>query len=254
MEGHLSTRGWVVQEQVRSARTLYFGATGIAWECLNSQVCKRQLEPESDKGSSKHYSDGFYFPVIEAFDLSNPSKYFRSFYKWWTLLLKRCTGCSLTEEKDRLAAFYGIISATQKRTGLNSITGMWKELLPAELLLYSVADDCSSINARQQPSYRTPSWSWVSTNNAIGNALVDFILTLSVGPLPWKVNILSTTEECQGSFRLNSNHHLRLKGSLSQIKKAFLKARMLETRRSELEDPDRWVYRIIRRVKKYTCC
>jgi hypothetical protein len=154
MAGHLSTRGWVVQEQAMSPRTVYFGSTGLAWECLSRRV----NEKEDLTGSSLKSQLTFLRlqnPTTQ--DLANPDNGVRAFYGAWARLLALYSRCSLTVPGDRLVALNAIMAEASRQTSFTLVAGLWKELLPAELLWYR---HTPYLTPSPKETYQAPSWSW----------------------------------------------------------------------------------------------
>jgi Heterokaryon incompatibility protein (HET) len=214
-EGHLSTRGWVVQERTLSPRTLHFSLTGIAWECFSRRVNERTvgLGP-----GPKNYLTALNLPATTTIDLSNPSRELVAFCESWIHLLTMYTGCCLTMEKDGFPAFNGIISEAQNRTKLTPVAGMWKELLQAELLWFSVNCNYTSSDVEQRRPYRTPSWSWGSVGNAVVNIYSELI---GMSPsISLKTTILSVKVSNDSTGQVPGGY-VQLKGPVSKYRLNF---------------------------------
>ncbi|KAH6708924.1 heterokaryon incompatibility protein-domain-containing protein [Leptodontidium sp. MPI-SDFR-AT-0119] len=96
----LHTRAWVVQERISSLRTLFFGESGMFWECAGCLACESDPQGtlEGDAVNFKHTIN----------DVLNPSsdestRYF-AFRTLWKLVLEQYTSCNLTKQTDKLNA------------------------------------------------------------------------------------------------------------------------------------------------------
>jgi hypothetical protein len=69
----------------------------------------------------------------------------------------------LTFARDKLVAFEGVIDLVQKRTGLTSLAGLWREFVLDDIL-WSSADPKS---ASRPADYRAPSFSWASIEGKV---------------------------------------------------------------------------------------
>ena len=83
--------------------------------------------------------------------------YMIDFYSHWKDILERYTRARLTVQSDVLVAFSGITRNVEKWTGLTNIFGVWKELLPLDLLWECATEPFQTV---RYPS--GPTWSWAS--------------------------------------------------------------------------------------------
>ncbi|MCJ1251170.1 hypothetical protein MMC30_008401 [Trapelia coarctata] len=167
----LHERAWVVQEQLLSPRTLYYGSEAILWECVELDATEGR--PQGNTWDWKE--DRRYRRPKEAFMslMLSPRAVpgvvddeFRSFYQAWAKVLRDYSSCSLTRPEDKLVAISGIIRVIEKRTGLQSVAGMWREYFLQEMIWRTFVPV-------QRPSpYRAPSWSWASIDNAV---ILDYL-------------------------------------------------------------------------------
>ena len=163
----LLDRAWVQQERLLAPRLLYFGGQEIHWECCTLQASETwPFGPPS----TEHGFDQV-FPLKAAFESelrpfvewSNDDLYAFIYELWRNGIVKEYTAAKLTFEKDRLAAFAGIVSVIQARTGLSYVAGLWKELLPLELLWYRIDPLKPAQNYRvDSEAWKPPTWSWTS--------------------------------------------------------------------------------------------
>lgn len=114
------------------------------------------------------------FPQHRKFNLSRPRPDFLQFYESWIQMLDSYTSRQLTKAKDKLVAFNGIIAEVSQQSGLTSVAGLWKQLLPVDLLWYRVASPTTVDEVSRKPNvYVAPSWSWAAVNFRVTNAYVQ---------------------------------------------------------------------------------
>ncbi|KAK5661129.1 hypothetical protein OQA88_11019 [Cercophora sp. LCS_1] len=201
--GRLSTRGWVMQERAMSPRTLHFGPTGLAWECLSQRMNEKQslsgIRPKAEFSLLEISS-------LPPLNLANPDKLTRTFYDAWVKLLTSYSRCDLTVLGDRLVAFSAIVAEASRRTGLTPIAGLWKELLPADLLWYR---DASSPPLGSPQSYQAPSWSWGAVASGIQSAYAE--LLRSGATLEFKTTVSNPSASAKPNGQVITGH-IRLTG------------------------------------------
>jgi hypothetical protein len=183
MAGRLSTRGWVMQERAMSPRTLHFGSQGLAWECLSQGMNEKAALPEI--GPKTHFTR-LCIPDSASHTLANPERHLRTFYCTWSRLLASYSSCTLTVPGDRLVAFNAIIAEASRRTGLTPVAGLWKELLPADLLWYR---DAPSPLPNSKQAYSAPSWSWGAISSGVKSSYAEFLKKRAT--LDFKVEIIN---------------------------------------------------------------
>lgn len=164
----LLERAWVQQERLLPPRILYFGGPKIHWECYSLQASETW---PSGPPSDEHGFDEV-IPLNAAFETelhpfnewSNDDYYTFIFGLWRNGIVHEYTAAKLSFEKDRLAALAGIASVIRARTGVSFVAGLWKELLPLELLWHRDISLVTGENQRNNggEGWKAPSWSWVS--------------------------------------------------------------------------------------------
>ena len=166
----LEKRAWAVQERYLPARILSYGSFELQWDCLESHGSeswptrlRRRAETMIAEDIPGHW---MYEPENTALRQISLLKtrsgrsdldYMIDFYSHWTHILENYTRARLTVQSDVLVAFSGVTKNVEKWTGLTNIFGMWKELLPLDLLWERVDQGYQTI---RYPSY--PTWSWAS--------------------------------------------------------------------------------------------
>lgn len=136
---HLATRAWTFQERVLLARTIFVGNTGIFWECRSGT--KSEFLP--DGITSYLVSDILRLDCKE----------------WnWCEIVSQYSRAHLTNPSDRLPALAGIARRQHEATGHHYLAGLWRERLIFNLP-WSVSG-----KHRKRPTWRAPSWSWMSVD------------------------------------------------------------------------------------------
>src|ERR1700722_20284510 len=137
----LHRRAWVIQERALSPRTLFYGSTGIFWECREADASDTDpmglpRNPRESGCVNKRVLDKLLKP------LTGPASE-QQFHASWATLVERYTECVLTIKKDRWHAIHGFIDPVERKLGLTSVAGLWKEFLLTELLWATPGNACS---------------------------------------------------------------------------------------------------------------
>jgi hypothetical protein len=82
----------------------------------------------------------------------------------WTYLVGCYSSCFLTEGKDRLNAISAIAREIHSITKDDYLAGLWKRVLPLDLLWYSLRPEFGTQPHCRYKDYCAPSWSWASTD------------------------------------------------------------------------------------------
>ena len=154
----LQTRAWCVQEQILAPRTLFYGASGVFWQCL---------ECEADEGYPLGHEGGtpnLKSSLAEAIGDDSPSLDIR---KLWRNILERYTGCNLTYASDKLVAISGIADIIARASGEEYILGLWKKDIFNDLLWHSQDDRWLGNHKLGRLDNNVPSFSWASVSQAI---------------------------------------------------------------------------------------
>jgi hypothetical protein len=147
----LHRRAWVVQERLLPPRTLYYGLTGIYWECrhqdiasgffdyklyhsqnspvksaINGRIGSQRLDPIS---YSKQSVNDIIPTTGEILDRTCGDN-------MWESVLRAYCQCSLTFPTDKLTALMGVVDGISARTRVTFVAGLWKELFFLGLLWY----------------------------------------------------------------------------------------------------------------------
>ncbi|TVY46889.1 hypothetical protein LOCC1_G002188 [Lachnellula occidentalis] len=159
---HLNVRGWTLQEDVLSPRTLHYTSAEVVFECQRSRFAETDVTPQgytdSDAMSSiKRFflkpESGFQDPLLLKYP--HYMKYYQPIQRWYRLFEVYCTRL-LTFESDRLAAIAGLAKEIQRQTTFSYKAGIWLENMHHGLLW--------AVNGRggTPDKFRAPSWSWAA--------------------------------------------------------------------------------------------
>lgn len=146
-KSHLATRAWALQERILPPRTIHFGHRGLFWECKTSTA-------------NEFLPDGF--PKQLVWGITNERIRMGSFVWWWSDLIRLYSAANMTYPSDKLPALSGIARRNHDERGGAYVAGMW---LDEDIL----AQLCwRSIEPRNRPVHRAPSWSWASVDGQVG--------------------------------------------------------------------------------------
>ena len=187
----LEKRAWAFQERVLPARVLSYRSFELQWDCLESHGSeswptglRRRAERLEAQGLRRYLQYGPQNTDLREISLLKARSgrfdpnLMRNFYSHWDDILQKYSQAELTFRSDVLIAFSGITKTIEKWTCLTNIFGMWKELLPVDLLWIRM-----SRGVKATRSLLCPTWSWAS--------LVDTKVGMSTELM---VNFLSSTD------------------------------------------------------------
>ena len=191
----LHTRGWVVQERALSPRTLYFGKTGIHWECGSMTMFESPLkEFEEDmragrgkglksfkSGRLKHGISKILRDSKDARSIGDLQQEYNRRYEigtwhdqWWHLVAIY-TSCSLTHISDRWPGINGIAAILENVAGASLVAGLWRSHIDRDILWYP-AGRGQNRQPRRRLDNSFPSWSWLSVDSCV--SIDDHVLSL----------------------------------------------------------------------------
>ncbi|KAK4442947.1 HET-domain-containing protein [Podospora aff. communis PSN243] len=184
--GILDTRGWVLQEQILSSRTLSFTDSGAYWTCagLNASIAQ--------PGGFLH-QDHMREPKLRQLQRQlqghdRTGTFWKSaLYKGWALMVTDYSRRDLTVEGDRLSALMGIQIVFGKALDDECLVGLWRNNMAQQLLWWVAKDEDlysgntplrngSSIYPFGRPAkpsferptaFTAPTWSWASVRGPI---------------------------------------------------------------------------------------
>lgn len=153
----LDERGWSLQENLLSPRTLRFGQDQLYWDC-QSKYCsegapcdmlqvgwgRRQLKAYLLDDLRKELYDGVGRPILREDWL---------LHRWYRII-NDYSKRKFTNEDDVFPAISAIAEEIQNQTGFRYRVGMWENDIHRGLLWKT--SECRPESAH----YRAPSWSW----------------------------------------------------------------------------------------------
>jgi hypothetical protein len=179
----LSTRGWVLQEQLLAKRIIHFTGFEMIWECgaglqsesettgylqpmnLTRLVTNGNIAclPEVRRDSGEERVD----QNINNFLQANRTD---SIYWIWRQIVTDYSRRRLTRAEDRLVALSGIAKVFASRLSVDPqdsyFAGLWKDTLIQDLL-WRVSSPSDATCGAVGGMYVAPSWSWASITGAV---------------------------------------------------------------------------------------
>lgn len=168
----LGSRGWALQEQVLSPRTLHWTPLQIAWSCR----CTTRSEEDPSGGRPRLVMDDapdavypyptkliclsherFQIAKQDQFGSPKSARKCNPLQIWYYLTMQFCAR-KITFEEDSLPAISGLAKEVKRLTGDHYHAGIWARDYHNGLLWSTDGKNLS------QPTYVAPSWSWVSIN------------------------------------------------------------------------------------------
>ena len=146
-EEPLDARGWTLQEQRLSRRSLRFGSTEMSWDCQ----CFHLRESRIDAYNPSKISMEVLRPYLTA---SRPPSY----YSWYTMVFffnKRL----LTYDTDKLPSVLGLATEVARFQNGTYYAGLWWEDMASGMLWFRGWPEL-----KKPSEYLAPSWSWASLN------------------------------------------------------------------------------------------
>jgi hypothetical protein len=155
----LSTRGWVLQEELLSPRMLHFRREEMSWICPTYSRCECRIRPAQPIPHMFRESPTAFAPSAEST---------HRLHLEWPFVVANFTRRHLTYASDRLAAMSGLAGWIEQRTTDTYFGGLWYEDLAFQLLWYSETQgvEAAAPATRFQEPY-APSWSWTSVTGPI---------------------------------------------------------------------------------------
>jgi Heterokaryon incompatibility protein (HET) len=162
-ESELDTRGWVLQEQALSPRTLHYTGAELAWDCSQWSQCECTVRPKETGGNSCSEQLRACKSMVQL--SKGPLDPDGSVGSRWANLVELFTARSLTYNNDRLHALSGIAAdISQSRKNDTFLAGLWRAEIPLGLLWRTKSNPHTrmTVISRRYQEYYAPSWSWAS--------------------------------------------------------------------------------------------
>ena len=176
----LNKRGWTLQENLLSPRTLHYTEQQIVFECQKYSVTESDFTPRgtSDADVFTAIKRFFLRPECSRKDLMvieypTMAAYYEPLFRWYQVF-EEYYNRYLTFEDDRFAAISGLAREISQQSKMTYKAGIWVEDFHVGLL-WNV-----SCRGSLPKKYRAPSWSWASLdiNMNLGNTHFE----LYIGP------------------------------------------------------------------------
>lgn len=204
----LHTRAWVLQERILGPRTVYYGAWGLAWECV--ECLATESKPWGEVGRFSPKADFLRECIRAPSSSSSGGDSSTALFSAWRAVRAAYTGCQLTYFDDRLVAVSSLIQRIERLTSWKNLWGMWEDKLLDELLWFT---DTPSDRPYTR-EYLAPTWSWAGLE---GRVFEEMALMPRVGPsgedlLPeWIGKVVETGMDEKG------RGYVRLRGAVSRV-------------------------------------
>jgi hypothetical protein len=144
---HLSTRGWVLQEEILSHRIIHCSRSEIYWQCKCSY--------KTQSGQTLDPLEVFREPGDFHVDPARREE--RMWYEW----IEDYSSRNFTFPTDKIPAMSGIMNHYHRLTGQTPVLGLWKESFAEGLLWVRLGTLTAPCDAG------IPSWTWLSCNASI---------------------------------------------------------------------------------------
>ena len=168
----LNKRGWTLQENLLSPRTLHYTKQQIVFECQKYSITESDFTPRGT-------TDADIFTAIKRFFLRpecnredlvvrkypTMAAYYDPLFRWYQIFEEYYIR-DLTFEDDRFAAISGLAREISQQSKMTYKAGIWVEDFHVGLLWNA------SCRGSLPKTYRAPSWSWASLdiNMKLGNS------------------------------------------------------------------------------------
>lgn len=181
-KGTLDTRGWILQEQLLSARIVYFGHGEVFWDCVTVSASESSpisasllfdLNPDETwalKILRKALAGSMELGVLQ-----------QRLADVWTQIIMNYSSRQLSKDSDKLIALDGIIRPLSTILRDSHVAGMWRTQLWRQLLWWTTQPVVNSAPSTG-PQFSAPSWSWLS----IGRPVAYHDSLADDGPMPGK--------------------------------------------------------------------
>jgi hypothetical protein len=151
--GPTSQRAWCYQEELLSARRLYFSDAGFDWNCLCSDHDEAGIKGPGDIRSTGYTPPNYDANVILREDQDVSA---------WRGIVEEYTARQITYHGDTFAALAGIASSLKARYKSRYLAGLWECSIPNDLLWQRIG---SSLDRPEE--FDAPSWSWLSVKGHV---------------------------------------------------------------------------------------
>ncbi|KAK1658496.1 heterokaryon incompatibility protein [Colletotrichum godetiae] len=154
----LMTRGWTLQEELLSRRTVTYTEHELWWTCQTERDCECHTYSEVSTNTQT--------TLFSPKDMTSPQVAFGQ----WRDLVSEFFQRQLTFGSDRLPAMSGLATVFQQKTGSPYVAGLWKDNLINDLLWYTPKrriEKLDDANSQDRVNCYIPTFSWASAGGQI---------------------------------------------------------------------------------------
>lgn len=168
----LHKRAWVVQERLLSRRTLYYGSTGLYWECRTASTAEWRPDgiaavPPTQKDQNRPVDKSLKRHYWDLDKVSDSAENIWDFHRLWYGIVEIYTGAFLTFPTDKLIAIAGLVAPLEKRFDLSFQAGIWSRYSTIDLIWKVDVMKTRKSQHQEHPPRRlpneAPTWSWASS-------------------------------------------------------------------------------------------
>jgi hypothetical protein len=156
VNGPLSKRAWVFQEQMLSRRVIYYAESQIFWDCEHCRLSE-------DNWPQSEYSQIY---PIAGYD--EPMSTSEIVEKWYAEAVEIYSARSLSHATDKLVAISAAAKATYLNRHVDYFAGLWKDCMMVGLIWER------SSPGHKSTRYSCPSWSWASQETSVSYEQISF--------------------------------------------------------------------------------
>jgi hypothetical protein len=166
-ESRLDKRGWVLQEQLLSPRTLSYSSQELYWECpalLASESYPAGIPKDHDRNFERRYFTELKMKMSGSHAPSDRARV----HMLWQHAVELYSRRELSMETDKLVALAGAANQVSKALDDTFLAGLWVKRLWRDLLWWVERKPSSSAPSAARPKeFKAPSWSWASVKGPI---------------------------------------------------------------------------------------
>ncbi|TVY89551.1 hypothetical protein LAWI1_G003742 [Lachnellula willkommii] len=165
-EGHLTRRGWVLQERFLSPRVVHYLGNQIGWEFSESMTSEGLSASFNLRQNAVTLFEGLNTSIADTD--SNGATRIKNVYVLWDTLVMRYASGHLTFSSDRPIAIAGVARVVCRHLDLEASDfhcGLWGPRFADGLAWRSV--DTSQEQLARDPLFGIPSWSWLSVDGEV---------------------------------------------------------------------------------------
>ncbi len=167
----LKLRGWVLQEELLSRRTLAFGERQLHWNCACTSASEDGLLDNDEYFLQPFRSS------IPSYDPNTTSHtHLTKMYEFWRGVSEDYSRRNLSFIRDKLPAFAGITSRYRDLIGDTPLLGLWQRDIIQGLLWNA------EIGSFRDTNSNIPTWTWLSMGGRIQyNGMWAPVMTRATG-------------------------------------------------------------------------